>query len=75
MTSDVRVIARLSSKEHPYLDISYPAAVIAGPTEADAKRFLEFLKGPAARAVFDRRGFGRPPVLSGPKLLAGRVEG
>jgi molybdate transport system substrate-binding protein len=61
MTSkDVRVIAQVSSKEHPYLDISYPAAVIVGPREADARKFLEFLKGPAARAVFDRRGFGPP---------------
>ena len=24
------------------------------------KRFLQFLVGPAARAVFDRRGFGKP---------------
>ncbi len=57
-SNDVRMIARVSSKDHPYLDISYPAAVIVGPHEADAKMFLEFLKGPAARAVFDRRGFG-----------------
>lgn len=60
MSSPVRVIAHLSKKDHPYLDIIYPAAVIAGSSEADAKRFLEFLKGPAARAVFDRRGFGKP---------------
>ena len=59
-TSAVRVVGRISAKEHPYLDIAYPAAVIVGPHEADAKRFLEYLKGPAARAVFDRRGFGRP---------------
>ena len=60
LSSSVRVIANLSTKEHPYLDITYPAAVIVGPSEAEARRFLEFLKGPAARAVFDRRGFGRP---------------
>ena len=60
MASSVRVVAHVSPKDHPYLDISYPAAVIAGPSEAEARRFLEFLKGPAARAVFDRRGFGRP---------------
>ena len=60
MASSVRVIALISRKNHPYLDITYPAAVIVGPHEADAKRFLEFLKGPAARDVFDRRGFGRP---------------
>ena len=60
MASSVRVIANISRTQHPYLDISYPVAVIAGPSEAEARRFLEFLKGPAARAVFDRRGFGRP---------------
>ena len=55
---NIRVVRRISSKEHPYLDISYPAAVIKGPSEAEAGKFLEFLKGPAARAVFIRRGFG-----------------
>ena len=60
MASSVRVVAHVSPKDHPYLDISYPAAVIAGHSEAEGRRFLEFLKGPAARAVFDRRGFGRP---------------
>ena len=59
MTSkNVRVIGRVAPKEHPYLDISYPAAVIVGPREVEARRFLEFLKGPAARVVFERRGFG-----------------
>jgi molybdate transport system substrate-binding protein len=58
--SAVRIVAVVSKKEHPYLDIAYPAAVIAGPSEAAARKFLEFLKSPAARAVFDRRGFGKP---------------
>jgi len=60
MAASVRVIAVLAKKDHPYLDITYPAAVIDGSSQAEARRFLEFLKGPAARAVFDRRGFGRP---------------
>jgi molybdate transport system substrate-binding protein len=59
-TSAVRIVSVVSRNEHPYLDIAYPVAVIKGPQEADAKKFLEFLKGPAARAVFDRRGFGKP---------------
>jgi molybdate transport system substrate-binding protein len=58
-TSNVRVIANIAATDHPYLSITYPVAVIQGPAEADARRFLEFLKGPAARAVFDKRGFGR----------------
>lgn len=58
MSSPVRVIANLAAKQHPYLAITYPAAVIAGPSEREARRFLEFLKGAPARAVFERRGFG-----------------
>ncbi len=74
MTSkEVRVIARVMPKDHVYLDISYPAAVVAGPAEAEAKKFLEFLKGPAARAVFDRRGFGRP--FDSPKQELGLAQG
>jgi molybdate transport system substrate-binding protein len=61
MTSNaVRVVGYVDRRQHPYLDISYPAAVVAGASAAEAKKFLEFLKGPAAREVFDRRGFGRP---------------
>lgn len=71
----VRVVGRVTASEHAYLNIVQPAAVIAGPDEAAGRRFLQFLHGPAARAVFARRGFGRPPVLSEPKLQVGRVEG
>ena len=60
LTSNVRVIAHIASKDHPYLDIVQPAAVIAGPEAAEGRRFLEFLKGPQARAVFTKRGFGLP---------------
>lgn len=58
-TAPVRVVGRISRQDHPYLNIVQPAAVIAGPQEAEAKRFLEFLKGPAAQAVFAQRGFGK----------------
>lgn len=60
MTSRVLVIARVLPKDHPYLDIALPAAVVKGPLEAEARKFLEYLKGPAAREVFTRRGFGIP---------------
>ena len=53
MTARVHVIGRAAD-----LDIVQPAAVIAGPDEAEGRRFLEFLKGPQARAVFATRGFG-----------------
>jgi molybdate transport system substrate-binding protein len=59
-TSAVRVVGRITPNDHPYLDIVQPAAVIAGPMEAEARRFLEFLKSAAARAVFAKRGFGTP---------------
>ena len=75
LTSNVRVIAHIARKEHPYLEIVQPAAVIAGREEAEGRRFLEFLKGPQARAVFTKRGFGLPPALSEPKRMFGRVEG
>lgn len=74
LTANVRVIARVSQNEHPYLDIVQPAALVRGSSEAQARRFLEFLKSAPAGAVFTKRGFGRPPVLSEPKLLLGRVE-
>lgn len=71
-TSTVRVIANLTRTDHPYLDIAYPAAVIVGPSEQEARRFLEFLKGQAARAVFDKRGFGRP--FDSPKQELGLAQ-
>ena len=60
MSKDVRVIGHIDAKAHPYLDISYPAAVITGASEGEARKFLEFLKGPVAREIFTRRGFGTP---------------
>lgn len=74
MAANVRVVAPIPSVLHPYLDISYPVAVIKGPMESEAKRFLEFLKSEDARRVFDRHGFGRPPVLSERKPKLERVE-
>jgi molybdate transport system substrate-binding protein len=58
MTAKVRVIARVSSKDMPSLGIVQPAAVIAGPMETEARRFLDFLKGGEARSVFEKHGFG-----------------
>ena len=55
MTARVHVIGRAAD-----LDIVLPAAVIAGPDETLGRRFLEFLKGPQASAVFTKHGFGLP---------------
>jgi molybdate transport system substrate-binding protein len=61
MSSRVRVVETISARHHAYLDIAYPVAVIKGPQEAAARRFLEFLKAPQARAIFEKRGFGIAP--------------
>jgi molybdate transport system substrate-binding protein len=60
MTANVRVLGRVSAADHPYLDIVQPAAVIRGPFEAEARRFLDFLATAPARAVLARHGFGVP---------------
>jgi len=39
--------------------IRYPVAVVRGPRESDAARFLQFLFSPAAKAIFDAAGFTR----------------
>ncbi|MGH9384519.1 MAG: molybdate ABC transporter substrate-binding protein [Vicinamibacterales bacterium] len=56
----VRVLLQISSKEHAYLNIVQPAAVVAGPFEAEGRRFLAYLQGTKARAAFTRHGFGLP---------------
>jgi molybdate transport system substrate-binding protein len=52
---DVTVSYRVPAAEAP--PIRYPAAVVRGPREAEAARFLQFLASPAARAIFEAAGF------------------
>ncbi len=54
------VSVALSSKGNPDLAIVQSVAVVRGPGEADARKFLQFLRSPPARDVFVRRGFGIP---------------
>lgn len=61
----IHVVATLAGEGYAFLDIVQPAAVIAGSTEAEGRRFLQFLTGAEARAVFTRRGFGAPPASPG----------
>lgn len=56
----VKVLVQISSKDHSYLNIVQPAAVVAGASEAEGRRFLQFLHSEKARAVFTRAGFGLP---------------
>jgi molybdate transport system substrate-binding protein len=52
---DVKVAHVVDGAEAP--DITYPVAVVRGPREAEAARFVEFLFSPAGREIFTRAGF------------------
>jgi molybdate transport system substrate-binding protein len=70
-TTDVRVAYRVPSGESPR--IVYPAAVVAGPHETSARRFLAYLQSDEARRVFEAAGFivappTPPKTLNGPPL-------
>lgn len=54
-TPDVPIAYTVPDAEAP--PIRYPVAVVRGPREAEAARFVEFLYSPAARDIFTRAGF------------------
>lgn len=54
----VKVIGVFPDGTHP--PITYPAALTAGASP-QAAAFLDFLRGPEARAIFARHGFREPP--------------
>lgn len=51
----VRIVGQFPDGSHPA--IIYPAAVIAGSKNTQARSFLNYLGSPAARAIFSRHGF------------------
>lgn len=51
----VRVVALFPADSHP--PVLYPVGLIAGHDDAEARRFLDFLHGPEAKAVFVKHGF------------------
>jgi molybdate transport system substrate-binding protein len=53
----VRVVAAFPQGSYP--TIVYPAALVRG-AKPGAAAFLAYLKGPRARAIFDKAGFTRP---------------
>lgn len=57
----VRIITLFPEESHP--PIVYPIAMLRDSAHPQALRFLEFLKGSNARAIFERHGFLRsiPP--------------
>jgi molybdate transport system substrate-binding protein len=56
----VRVLVAITGKDHAYLNIVLPAAIVAGKSESEGRRFLQFLQSAQARAVFTKAGFGVP---------------
>ena len=56
--STLRVLRRVTGLAD--LHIVYSAAVITSSSEAEGRRFVQFLLGESARAVFTRHGFGLP---------------
>ena len=52
---EVKIMATFPADSHPA--IIYPFAAIAGGHAEQARKYLEFLQGPAARRVFERQGF------------------
>ncbi len=55
ITPKVKVVGIFPADSHP--KVVYPTALVAGKATAAAKNFLEFLKTPEAKAVFEKYGF------------------
>lgn len=55
VTPKVRVVGTFPSGTHPR--IVYPVALVAGKATSHARHFLDFLKAPASKAVFEKYGF------------------
>jgi molybdate transport system substrate-binding protein len=55
----VRVIDAFPAGTHP--PVVYPAGAVKGAKEADARRFLDYLRAPAAHAVWEKAGFRLAP--------------
>ena len=57
----VAVVGTFPDDSHP--PIVYPVAMRGDATSPDARAFLAFLRGPSARAAFEKQGFtvlGKP---------------
>ena len=55
ISKKVAVVGTFPADSHT--PITYPAALVAGNDTSTARQFLEFLKAPQARAVFEKYGF------------------
>ena len=54
---NVKIVASFPEDSHP--PIIYPAALTKDSKNADAKAFLDFLKGPQAAAVIEKYGYSK----------------
>jgi len=52
---NVRVVGTFPESTHP--PIIYPIALVAGSADPDAQAFLDYIRSPAARPLFERQGF------------------
>lgn len=57
-SAKVSVVGVFPEDSHPR--ICYPVGLVAGHDTPEARAFLEFLKGPEARAIFAKYGFQAP---------------
>ena len=55
ISNKVRVVGVFPLDSHP--PIVYPVAAVAGGKISGAKLFLEFLRSPEARVIFEKYGF------------------
>ena len=51
----VRIVGAFPADSHPA--IIYPMALLASSTNPDAQAFVDYLKSPAARPLFEKQGF------------------
>ncbi|AOY57164.1 molybdate ABC transporter substrate-binding protein [Desulfococcus multivorans] len=55
ISKKVRVVGTFPEDSHP--PIVYPAAAVSGGKTAASRHFLDFLRSPAARMIFEKYGF------------------
>jgi molybdate transport system substrate-binding protein len=55
ISKKVRVVGAFPEESHP--PIVYPVAVVAGGKAEAARRFIDFLRSPESRSVFEKYGF------------------
>lgn len=56
VTDKVAVVGRFPADSHD--PIVYPFAIVKAGDNAEARALLQFLRGPQAKAAFEKRGFG-----------------